>query len=31
MVSYGLIAPGSAYKRLLLSAAGLLILLYPLH
>ncbi|MBE0625671.1 MAG: TRAP transporter fused permease subunit [Burkholderiales bacterium] len=31
MVSYGVIAPGPVLKRLLLVAAGLAILLYPLH
>ncbi|MCJ7839311.1 MAG: TRAP transporter large permease subunit, partial [Burkholderiales bacterium] len=31
MVSHGVIAPAPAWKRLLLVAAGLVILLYPLH
>ncbi|MBE0614345.1 MAG: TRAP transporter fused permease subunit [Burkholderiales bacterium] len=31
MVSYGVIAPGPVLKRLLLTGAGLAILLYPLH
>jgi TRAP transporter 4TM/12TM fusion protein len=30
LVSYGVIAPGAALKRLLLAAAGLAVLLYPL-